>query len=186
LTDGVSRSNEAGPYARLVATALPDLSLPEWLVLALVCEGLEYGWPIVRELAPDGDLGQVWTVSRAKVYRAIDQVTAKGYLQPAGHRSAGGPERTLLRPTAATRRLVDRWLIVPVQHVRDLRSELLLKLVLAERRGRDIAALAAAQREAIAPQLDRWAAARPSSVVESWRKESAAAARRFLDRLATH
>jgi DNA-binding PadR family transcriptional regulator len=163
---------------------LPELSLPEWLVLCLVCEGLEYGWPIVRELSAEGDLGQVWTVTRAKVYRAIDLVTEKGYLEVAGHEAGGGPERVLLAPTKATRRVVDRWLAEPVAHIRDLRSELLLKLLLRERRGLDVQELAVVQRAAINPQLERWAKTRPTSVVEAWRKESAASARRFLDGLA--
>jgi PadR family transcriptional regulator AphA len=163
---------------------LPELSLPEWLVLCLVCEGLEYGWPIVRELSADGDLGQVWTVTRGKVYRAIELVTEKGYVVVTGHEVGAGPQRAILAPSPRARRLVDRWLAEPVAHIRDIRSELLLKLLLRERRGLDIRALAVAQRQAIAAQLDRWATTKPTSVVEAWRKESASSARRFLDELA--
>ena len=33
------------------------LSLAEWAVLALLCEGDAHGWMLVRVLAPDGELG---------------------------------------------------------------------------------------------------------------------------------
>jgi PadR family transcriptional regulator AphA len=73
----------------------------------------------------------------------------------------------------------------PVHHVRDLRSELLLKLVLAEANGIDIGDTIAAQRDRVAEVV---AAFEPVSasldVVELWRHESASAALRFLDRLA--
>ena len=32
------------------------LSIAEWAVLALLCEGDAHGWMLVRVLAPDGEL----------------------------------------------------------------------------------------------------------------------------------
>ena len=54
-----------------MAKALPELSLSDWAVLALVTEGPTHGWPVVRELRADGSLGRVWTVARAVVYRSL-------------------------------------------------------------------------------------------------------------------
>jgi hypothetical protein len=62
-----------------------------------------------------------------------------------------GPSRTLLRATPAGRRAFARWLTTPVQHLRDVRSELLVKLLLHQRLGRDPAKLVAAQRQKFSP-----------------------------------
>ena len=48
-----------------------DLSLTEWIVLALVAEGPSHGFAIAKELRADSDLGRVMTVQRALVYRAL-------------------------------------------------------------------------------------------------------------------
>jgi PadR family transcriptional regulator AphA len=163
---------------------LPDLSLTEWVVLALVCEGVSYGWPIVHELAEDGPIGRVWTVKRAKVYWAVDQLETKGLVQQRGHASGDGPARTLLAPTAAGRRAVRTWLRLPTPHVRDLRTEFLVKLLLLERSGTDPGPLVRRQRAALDPQMAQLLGARPTSVVDVWRQESLRAVDRFLDRLA--
>src|SRR3954447_8780687 len=106
----------------------PGLSLTEHVVLALICERPAHGWPIVRALAEDGEIGQIWTVGRGLVYRTIDQLTERRLVAASGTVSGGaGPARTILRATPAGRRASRRWLGEPVEHVRDLRSELLLK-----------------------------------------------------------
>ena len=91
-----------------------------------------------------------------------------------------GPGRAQLR----------KWLATPVAHLRDLRSELLLKLVIAERCGIDVAdmlARAAASRSSrCAAAIDAQVAPTPDDVVALWRSESSHAALRFLDRLPTH
>ena len=57
------------------------LSLGEWAVLARVREQPTHGWPIVRALAADGDIGGIWTVRRASVYRALETLTARGLIE---------------------------------------------------------------------------------------------------------
>ena len=75
-----------------------------------------------------------------------------------------------------------RWLDTPVQHLRDVRTELLVKLTLRERAGLDNEALLAAQQEVFAPTIDvLTSAAADDDLVDLWRRESARAVRRFLD-----
>jgi DNA-binding PadR family transcriptional regulator len=162
------------------------LSLGEHAVLALLVEQPRHGWAIVRELAPDGEVGRVWTLSRPLAYRAMDTLTARRLVRPTGTEQAGGPRRTILGPTAAGRREVDRWLATPVAHPRDVRTELLVKLVLAPRLGIDPRPLVRAQRRAFKPvfgSLARAAAAPGADVVDQWRHQSALAIARFLDHL---
>jgi PadR family transcriptional regulator AphA len=171
------------------ADARPELSLTDHVVLALVAEGKTHGWALARLLAPDGEVGRVWTVRRALVYRALSQLEQLGLVREAGEApSERGPRRTLVRVTPAGRRVVARWLAEPVAHVRDLRTELLVKLLLVERAGTDARLLVRRQRAALAPLVDelerRLARADGfDAVVLRWRAEASAAAMRFLDAL---
>lgn len=122
----------------MARVAETPLSLAEWAVLALLREGDAHGWLLVRALAPDGEIGSVWTVRRALVYRSIDVLEGEGLIAATrSEASPRGPERSIYAPTRRGRAAVRRWLEEPVLHVRDLRSALLLKLVLGRRAGVD-------------------------------------------------
>jgi PadR family transcriptional regulator AphA len=164
-----------------VATApLPDLGLGEWVTLALLREKPTHGWAIVKLLAPEGELGSVWSLSRPLVYRAIDRLEMAKLAVPRGVEKGSAPSRTLVAATPTGTRVVDRWLATPVEHVRDVRTELLVKLVLRQRRGLDLGPLVRAQQRQIAPVLTRLERSNSSDVVSMWRAESAASVRRFL------
>ena len=140
--------------------AFVDLSLGERVCLALIVEGVDHGWGIGTELAPEGDLGRVWTLSRPLTYRAIDQLESKAMLRRQGSRRSGR-ERTMLSCTAAGRRVVAEWLDAPVEHLRDVRTELLLKLLLRRRRGLAVGPLLEAQQQAFGHQIDALRVRRP-------------------------
>jgi PadR family transcriptional regulator AphA len=161
--------------------AVERLSLAEGTCLALVVSGHRHGWALVRELAPDGSIGRIWSLSRPLTYRAIDQLVDRGLLERAGTAPGGGKARTLVEPTAAGRRAGRRWVRTPVTHLRDVRTELLVKLALAERLGLDRVAILRAQQRALDPIISAIAARPPSDPVDVWRLESSAAVRRFLD-----
>jgi hypothetical protein len=100
-----------------------------------------------------------------------------------------GPQRSILSTTDAGAAAVTQWLAEPVGHVRDLRSEFLVKLALLARRGRPLAELVAAQRAVIAPlepalARRRTAATGFDAVLAAWRHENARAALSFLDGIA--
>ncbi|WP_432986279.1 PadR family transcriptional regulator [Dactylosporangium sp. CA-233914] len=165
----------------------PSLSLPEWIVLTLLDEAPAHGFAIAALTAEDGDVGRVWQVPRPIVYRAVDRLTAAGLLvmaeTQAGHR---GPQRSILGATPAGAAAVREWLGRPVAHVRDLRSEFLVKLALLTRRGGSLTDLVSAQRAVIAPlepALARRRAEAPgfAAILAAWRHENARAALRFLD-----
>src|SRR5690349_3367145 len=139
---GAGPSPDARPAHLLIASRpVPEvepLSPGEWAVLSLLCERPAHGWPLVRALAAEGEIGRVWTVRRAVVYRTLDVLLERRLIEPAGaEESARGPRRTVMRPTRAGRAAVRRWLAEPVRHVRELRSLMLLKLVFAQRAGID-------------------------------------------------
>jgi DNA-binding PadR family transcriptional regulator len=159
------------------------LSLGDHAVLAVLAERQRHGWAIVRELAPDGELGRIWTLSRPLAYRAMDNLTERGLSRATGTEPGRGPRRTILATTASGRREVDRWLGAPVTHLRDVRTELLLKLVLGQRAGRDPGPLLRDQQrefQSIFAALDASASRPQADLVDRWRRESAESVRRFL------
>jgi len=168
-------------HTRVVATSpLPELSLGEWATLALLRERPTHGWAIVKLLAQSGEVGSVWSLSRPLVYRAVERLEAMEFAAPIGVQQLGARSRVLLTTTALGQRSVDRWLSVPVDHVRDVRTELLLKLVLRQRRDLDPAPLVRAQQRRLGAMLRRLEHPDHDDVVSLWRAESAASVRRFL------
>jgi tRNA-Thr(GGU) m(6)t(6)A37 methyltransferase TsaA len=164
-------------------------SLTEWAVLGLLCEGPAHGWDVARAFGADGDLGQVWAVSRALVYRAIAVLRELGYVVDRGSTpSTTGPHRVLLTPTARGRQASRRWLARPTRHVRDLRSELMVKLLLLDRADKDRVPLLQAQLVV----LERGERALVLRVAETsefertvavWRLTTGRAARAFVEAL---
>jgi len=61
-----------------------------------------HGWPIVRELASDGAIGRIWTVSRPLVYRSLTTLLAAGLSKSPADRPADAahapPERRATGP----------------------------------------------------------------------------------------
>lgn len=168
-----------------------DLLLGEWACLGVLYEGPTHGFAIASALRPDGDVGRVWSLSRALTYRSLDQLSDRGLVRAiAEEPGIAGGTRTVLAATRTGRAELRRWLGAPVEHLRDLRSELLLKLVIADRCGIDVTAMLHRQRAVVA-QLAAAVSAAPDAsddrvavdVVTLWRRETSDAALRFLDRL---
>lgn len=163
-----------------------QLGLAEWIVLAVVDERPAHGFAVAALTARDGELGRVWHVPRPLVYRALGRLEEETLIVAGGSEAGLGPKRTPYRCTSAGRGRLAAWLAAPVHHVRDVRSEFLVKLALHERRGTDPAALVAAQRRALVPIAEALAAERAAAsgfdaVLVAWRESSVAAVLDFLD-----
>ena len=164
----------------------PPMSLPEWLVLAILSQRSMHGFAIARLTARDGELGRVWQVPKAVIYRAIGRLLDVGLVTPEGTQPGQGPQRTVYSATMDGRETAQRWLHTPVEHVRDIRSHLLLKLALLGRAGDDPSDLLTKQREALEPVAKAIEAKRAQSdgfdaTLLAWREATAAAALDFLD-----
>ncbi len=166
-------------------TGTPPLSLSEWVVLALVAERPTHGFPIAQLTASGGDLGRIWHVPRPVVYRSLARLADAGLATADGSEPGHGPQRTIYKITPAGRAAVATWLRTPVSHVRDVRSQLLMKLALLHRAGADPGDLLRHQREALLPIAEAIAAEGPpptgfEATLLAWRRASAAAAMSFL------
>lgn len=159
---------------------MDDRSLTEWVVLGLLGEGPNHGFALARLLGRGGEVGRVWAASRPLTYRAIDQLASDGLIEPVRTEVDGGPPRTVHRLTPAGRRALRRWLATPVAHFRDVRAELLAKLLLLERCGRSTRALLDAQQAAFADAMAATRALPGDDAVTRWRRAQADAIDRFL------
>jgi PadR family transcriptional regulator AphA len=162
------------------------LSLNEWAVLGVLVERARHGYDIASELGPGSEVGDVWRVTRPLVYRALERLEALGLVEPRRTEAgAAAPPRTVYGPTRRGRTVLRAWLVTPVEHLRDVRSALLLKLVLLERLAIDPEPLIRTQRAAFAERIDQLRGdTTPENVVALWRRHSAAAVVSFLDELA--
>jgi PadR family transcriptional regulator AphA len=124
-----------------------ELAPGEWSVLALLAEAPAHGWALAKDLARTGNVGRVWTVRRPLVYRALDVLESRGLIEEVGsERGVRGPNRAIFASTPLGSEQVRDWLCQPVEHVHEMRSLFLLKLVLLERAGMDRTPLLEAQR----------------------------------------
>lgn len=174
-----------GPIAAAPCQAGPPpvaLSLAEAVCLTLAASGATHGWSIVKELDPGAELGAVWSLSRQLTYRAIEQLVAKGLLERRGRAPGRGQGKVILAVTPEGARVVGRWLETPVEHIRDVRTEGLLKLMLRRRAGLDNAVFLRDQQAALEQifarlvDADREATDLPGLL----RREQARAVQRFL------
>ena len=166
--------------------ALPPLSLAEWLVLAVLSQQPMHGFAVAQLTLPQGELGRVWHVPKAVVYRSIARMVDAGLVVPASTEQGLGPQRTVYAVTSAGREAAQRWLHTPVEHVRNIRSHLLLKLALLDRVGGDPTDLLRGQRAVLEPiakaiEDQRAQVAGFDAVLLAWRRATATAAMDFLD-----
>ncbi len=162
-----------------------SLSLAEWLVLGVLSQEPLHGFAVAQLTAPGGELGRVWQVPKAVIYRAIGRLLQAGLVTPEGTEAGQGPQRTVYTATPPGREAARDWLATPVGHVRDIRSQLLLKLALLDRAGDDPAGLLQRQRGVLEPIAQAIEARHDpggfDATLLAWRRATAQAALDFLD-----
>jgi DNA-binding PadR family transcriptional regulator len=132
-----------------------ELLAGEWAVLALLCEAPRHGYALAALMAPDGEIGRVWSLRRPMTYRALSSLQKLGLAEiDSVEESDSAPSRTVLRATPDAHAQVEAWLVAPEPHVRDLRSLLLLKIHFLRRRGRSLEPLLRPQRDRLAEQVE--------------------------------
>ncbi|MFM7094705.1 MAG: TOBE domain-containing protein [Actinomycetota bacterium] len=151
--------------------------------LVLISQGIGHGYDLARHFAPDGSLGAVLTHSRPVVYRAIKQLESLGLVTSTEAVGVRGQLKWTLTCTPAGRRTAREWLTSPVEHLRDLRSDFLVRVLLMQRTGDDTREFVRAQRAALAQRTTHILANTSRDAVSLWRREQARAALRFLDEL---
>jgi DNA-binding PadR family transcriptional regulator len=163
---------------------LSELSVTEHAVLGLLAEGPIHGFAISKQLGADSEVGRILTVRRPLVYRALDRLVDGGLAEPI-HTEKGesGPNRVIHRVTKSGRRELRTWLESPVEHVRDIRIEFLLKVALILRARRSPRSLITAQRKSLETKLRALDELGVDDHVTSWRRHTSRAASAYLEEL---
>lgn len=151
--------------------------------LVLVSQGVGHGYDVARHFAPEGVLGSVLTLSRPVVYRAIKQLESIGYIETSEALGVRGQLKWTLACTPRGRRAARQWLQSPIEHLRDMRGEFLVKFLLMQRAGVDTAEFVRSQRDALEERTSGLIGNTSRDAVSLWRREQARAALRFLDEL---
>ena len=166
--------------------ARPVLSLPEWTVLTVLSQQPAHGFAVAQLTARHGELGRIWQIPRPVIYRAIGRLVEAGLIRPESVQPGLGPQRTIYAATPQGREAAERWLDTPVEHVRDIRSHLLLKLALLDRAGDVPADLLREQRTVLGPIAEAIEDQHAQSggfeaTLLAWRRATAVAALDFID-----
>lgn len=166
-----------------------DLLVGEWAVLALLCEAPRHGYAVAALMAPDGEIGRVWSLRRPMTYRTITaleglELITVDSIEP----GTTAPTRRIMRATPEAEHRVAAWLGEPEEHVRDLRALLLLKVHFLRRRGAPITPLLEAQRTVLARQEAALRAKGDDEdqlgrMLVEWRWSMTDAALRFVERM---
>jgi DNA-binding PadR family transcriptional regulator len=155
-------------------------------VLALVSEHPTHGFAISQLTATGGALGRIWHIPKPVIYRAIGRLEDSGLVAPQTVEPGHGPQRTIYRATPAGRKAATAWLDTPVEHIRDVRSQLLIKLALLDRAGTDTTGLLQRQKAILQPIAAAIATEQSrrkgfDATLLAWRRATATAALSFLD-----
>ena len=164
----------------------PALTLAEWLVLVILSHQPAHGFAVAQQTAPGGELGRIWQIPKAVVYRSIGRLLDAGMITPQGVEAGLGPQRTVYSATEEGAKAAREWLRTPVAHVREVRSQLLLKLALLDQAGEDPSELLQRQRMVLEPIAraieDRQVECTGfDAILLAWRRSTVQAAMDFLD-----
>ena len=83
-----------------MSTDTAAMPLADGVCLCLIDEADDdhpiHGWHLVRLLAPGGDIGRIWSLSRALTYRSVDRLIDRGFVIRDDH---GDDRRRHLHPS---------------------------------------------------------------------------------------
>src|SRR5579862_8458213 len=149
-------------------SATRDLSVADLVVLSVLAERPMHGYELWAELTRR----HVWkwaAISRPQVYYSLNKLQTADYIRPARDRDpALGPERTVLQPTAAGRRMLTESLARSDWATQRPPTPFLTWMVLAwQARSEDFFALLAQRRAFLTAQLAEDRAALEAVIAET-------------------
>ena len=160
------------------------ITLIEATCLALISQGSTHGYDIAKRFHPDGDIGEIFTQTNPVVYRALKSLEAAHLVKSTDALGVRKQLKFALSMTEEGGRVLNSWLNAPALHIRDLRTEFLVKLHLRGLAGMKQPKFIALQRDALGDVLSQLLANPARNAVAMWRREQARAVARFLDELA--
>lgn len=157
----------------------PDsrLSPGEAAVLAALLLGPRHGYELANLFAELG-ITEVLPMEQPTLYGYLRSLEAAGHVAWREERTGSRPPRKVYSTTERGREAAEAWLAQPVERLRQVRQEFLVKLALLDALGRasQRRALIAAQADACRAYLERVNGERPASPVAKLSRSSRASA----------
>ena len=158
------------------------LPFAERVCLVLITQEVSHGWALGSMLAPDGELGRIWTLSRPLTYRAIDGLVDKGLITRTGQAAGRGRDRVLLAPTAPAAESPGSGSRSPSSTCATSARSCWSSCSSGTGPASTTSRCWPRQAELFEPAIDALTSThRDDDLVDLWRRESARAVRRFLD-----
>ena len=163
-----------------------DLTPVQYALLGLLHEHPSHGYELQRFFAPDGELSVIAPVEQPTLYAALKELAVRQLIAGTETREGLRPPRTVYELSAAGQRVLDAWLRAPVERLRQVRLDFLLKVYFARQRGvRVVRALVDAQiaacHEYLARLEERAATLSPDELAYLVGESRTSAARGTLD-----
>ena len=100
----------------------------DYALLGLISAEPSHGYRLQQEFSESAPLGAVIRVEAPTLYAALKELAARELI--VGREVAGGPRpaRTVFELTAEGRETLEEWLAAPVERLREIRLDFLLKL----------------------------------------------------------
>ena len=159
------------------------LDLIESACLVLISNGISHGYKLAIQFEPSAALGEVLTLTRPVVYRAVKTLEAQKLIRSVDSLGSRGQLKFKLKCTSDGQIRAKQWLSEPVSHIRDLRNEFLIKILLSQTFDLSTKRLIQNQRQTLTAVTTTLLEDLASTPVAIWRREQARAAMRFLDEL---
>jgi DNA-binding PadR family transcriptional regulator len=118
-----------------VARVKEQLSATEFAVLGLLYERPMHGYDLVRRMS--ADLSMVLPLDGSSIYSVLRELDAQGLIVGTRETVGSRPTRTVYRITQEAEAQFLQWLAEPVTRLRQVRSDLLVKLYFCRARGPD-------------------------------------------------
>jgi PadR family transcriptional regulator AphA len=112
------------------------LSPAQYAVLGLLHEAPAHGYQLQRHFTADGELGVVLPLEQASLYGTLKDLAGRGLIVGSEQREGLRPPRTVYALTEVGTRALDAWLKVPVERLRRIRLDFLLKVYFMRAHGR--------------------------------------------------
>lgn len=96
-----------------------------------------HGYEVARHFTPEHDLGIVLPLEMSHVYAILKHLHECGLLEGRRETAGARPPRTVFTVTPEAKTRLQQWLATPVQRLREVRLDLLLKLYFCRAAGGD-------------------------------------------------
>jgi DNA-binding PadR family transcriptional regulator len=106
----------------------------QYAILGLLRTQAAHGYELQRSFMEGSDLAGVVHVEQASLYAALKDLAARGVIEGTETREGNRPPRTVYALTRRGERVLDHWMRTPVERLRQVRLDFLLKVYFARKR----------------------------------------------------